>query len=78
MLLQLGIGYVLYVGTAGVQPVYHILVHVEAQHSIAGLGQLDRQRKPDVAEANDAKQDLPSLGLCNQVLGNTHGLSAHA
>ena len=31
-------------------------LHVEAEHPVARLGELDRQRQPDVPEPDDAEQ----------------------
>ena len=49
--------------SAGVEPVDHLLLHVEAEHPVAGVGQLDRERQPDVAQPDDAEQRLAALGL---------------
>ena len=70
--LELGVGHVLHVGMAGVEAVDHLLLHVEAEHAEARVGQLDGQREPDVAEPHDAEQRLPPLGPADQVLGDGH------
>ena len=72
LLAELGVAHVLDVRAPGVEPVDHALADVVAEHLEAGLGQLDRERQPDVAEADDAEERLAALGLRDQILRNAH------
>ena len=70
--LELRVGHVLDVRVPGVEPVHDPLVDVEAEHPVAGVGQLDRERQPDIAQAHDAEEHLPALGLGDEVLCHAH------
>src|SRR4029077_2449185 len=52
-LLKLRVAHVLDVGVSGVQPIHHLLLNVEPEHTIARVGQLDAERQTDVALTHD-------------------------
>src|SRR5262245_25266708 len=59
----------------GVEPIDHPLVHVVAKHPVARLGELDRERKAHVTQADNAEDDIAPLDSFEERLGD---LAAHA
>ena len=71
--LQGGVGDVLDVRPPGVQPVHDLGQDVEAEDLVPGPGQLDDERKADIAESDDAEERLPALRLGDEGLRGGHG-----
>ena len=61
-----------------VQAVHDPLADVEAEHAVARLGQLHRERQADVAEPDDPEEHLAALGLADQLLCHAHHTSPSA
>jgi hypothetical protein len=55
-----------------VEPVHHPLADVVAQHPVAGIHQLDRERKSDITQPDDPEQHIAPLGFANQFICNRH------
>ena len=57
---------------AAVEAVDDALADVEADHAVAGLRELHRERQADVAEADDPEQHLAALGFADELLCHAH------